>query len=260
MSRLLVLALGCAAAFQVTAQPALQITPVPYDGSGDAPLVIRNVSTAPVSLDSLGFTSRYRDSPGLGIAVELATFDGGQRQARTLFCGVRYRSCRIVDGTGDGPALQRTLAPGDSATVELTSYCQICFAGGDPPLPDTLLLYRAGLPDPVEVQVTGFRMSVASEPGPSDPSVGVAVWPNPASAQASVHLTAPAPVARVTASLHDALGRRLAVLHDGPLAAGVHPMAFDAGAVAPGVYVVQVMVAPDEGAAWSEAVRVTVTR
>jgi hypothetical protein len=43
----------------------------------------------------------------------------------------------------------------------------------------------------------------------------------------------------VVVTLYDALGRRAAVLHDGPLAAGVHPFALDASKLASGAYFVR---------------------
>lgn len=43
----------------------------------------------------------------------------------------------------------------------------------------------------------------------------------------------------VTVAVLDVLGRRVALLHDGPLAAGRHALVFDASALPPGVYVVR---------------------
>jgi hypothetical protein len=40
-------------------------------------------------------------------------------------------------------------------------------------------------------------------------------------------------------ALYDVLGREVAVLHDGPLAAGAHRLALDASRLPPGVYVVR---------------------
>jgi len=49
-------------------------------------------------------------------------------------------------------------------------------------------------------------------------------------------------------SAYDALGRRVAVLHGGPLAAGVHEFALDAASLAPGVYVVRATANTEAGA------------
>ena len=90
---------------------------------------------------------------------------------------------------------------------------------------------------------------------------GVSMWPNPASGRGTVRLAVSTAATGATVLVYDALGRRVAVLHDGPLSPGVHDFAFDASALAPGVYVVQVRVTPSEGgAAWTDVRRVTVVR
>ena len=80
-----------------------------------------------------------------------------------------------------------------------------------------------------------------------------AARPNPASGRASMTLTLDRPQ-HVRAVLVDALGRTVAVLHDGE-AAGVVSLAVDAGGLAPGVYVVRV-----PGAAATATRRITVAR
>ena len=80
-----------------------------------------------------------------------------------------------------------------------------------------------------------------------------AARPNPASSRASMVLTLDRPQ-RVRAVIVDALGRTVAVLHDGE-AAGVVALVVDAGALAPGVYVVRVA-----GAEATLSRRITVAR
>jgi hypothetical protein len=64
--------------------------------------------------------------------------------------------------------------------------------------------------------------------------------PNPFAGRTQLTL-AVAASQRVEVAVYDALGRRVAVLHDGPLAAGrAHALPFDGAGVAPGVYVVRV--------------------
>jgi len=79
---------------------------------------------------------------------------------------------------------------------------------------------------------------VAVEPGASA-AVATAVFPNPASGVATVAVTLAAPTA-VRVGLVDALGREVAVLHDGPLGAGTTRLGLDAGRLAAGVYGVRV--------------------
>jgi hypothetical protein len=80
--------------------------------------------------------------------------------------------------------------------------------------------------------------------GSTEEGTGVAAFrldapfPNPTAGQATLrlHLAAPQPV-RVAA--YDALGREVAVLRDGVLPAGAHPLVLDARALPRGVYVVR---------------------
>lgn len=68
--------------------------------------------------------------------------------------------------------------------------------------------------------------------------LGVAVSPNPARERATVTLTlATSQVASV--AVVDVLGRRVALLHDGPLGAGPHHLSLDAARLPAGVYVVR---------------------
>ena len=64
------------------------------------------------------------------------------------------------------------------------------------------------------------------------------VSPNPSRGGVSVALTLGAPTA-VEVAVYDVLGRRVAVLHAGPLDAGPHAFRLDRGDLPPGVYVVR---------------------
>lgn len=63
--------------------------------------------------------------------------------------------------------------------------------------------------------------------------------PNPFTEQTSLTLTLPG-AQRIEATLYDVLGRRVAVLHDGPLAAGTHQLEVSGAALPAGIYVVRV--------------------
>ncbi|HEX8385173.1 MAG TPA: serine hydrolase [Rubricoccaceae bacterium] len=80
----------------------------------------------------------------------------------------------------------------------------------------------------------------AGEAAPGGPSTLAldAPYPNPAAGATTVRLTLGAPLA-VSVGVFDVLGREVAQLHDGPLGTGAHRLAFDATALAPGVYVVR---------------------
>ena len=73
--------------------------------------------------------------------------------------------------------------------------------------------------------------------GGAESGSSLALYPNPSSGRVSVDLSVDAPgYARV--SVYDALGREVAVLHDGPVS-GLTQAAIGAGDLAPGVYVVR---------------------
>ena len=91
-------------------------------------------------------------------------------------------------------------------------------------------------------------------------SNGVAVWPNPSAGRVHVEVSTIASEAVAEVSVYDVLGRRVASLHSGPLRAGTHPLALEAGELAPGLYVVRVSVTPADGVPWGETRRVTVAR
>jgi hypothetical protein len=65
-----------------------------------------------------------------------------------------------------------------------------------------------------------------------------APFPNPVAERATLRLRLRTPQP-VYAAAYDALGRRVAVLHDGPLVAGTHGLVLDARALPAGVYVVR---------------------
>jgi hypothetical protein len=97
--------------------------------------------------------------------------------------------------------------------------------------------------------------AVANEPEPPPQEVlRVEVHPNPFRDEAMVTLVLGHP-AEVAAAVYDVLGRRVAVLHEGPLGAGRHALPVEAGRLPPGVYVVRVT---DGGVV--ETARVTVVR
>ena len=83
---------------------------------------------------------------------------------------------------------------------------------------------------------------------------GVNVAPNPFSRRATVTLDV-AELQHVRAEVYDGLGRRVAVLHDGPMEGGAHALVFDGSALPAGVYVVRVT-----GETFSAARRGTLVR
>ncbi|MEL6616171.1 MAG: T9SS type A sorting domain-containing protein, partial [Bacteroidota bacterium] len=97
--------------------------------------------------------------------------------------------------------------------------------------------------------------STAGEAGADDAFRMSAPAPNPSSASAQVWIET-ALAQTVRAAVYDALGREVAVLHEGPLAAGARTaLTVDTAALAPGVYVVRA-----QGEATAITHRLTVTR
>src|SRR5690606_15291007 len=85
-----------------------------------------------------------------------------------------------------------------------------------------------------------FGMYTSEEPAPlasAGPSLDAA-FPNPFATRTTLRLTLDAPQS-MRAEVFDLLGRRVAVLHDGPLAAGAHALTFDAAQLPAGLYVVR---------------------
>jgi hypothetical protein len=76
--------------------------------------------------------------------------------------------------------------------------------------------------------------------------------PNPAVGLVRFALSLPSPI-RLRATVHDALGREVAVVHDGPIAQGVHTLTVDTASFRPGVYAVRVL---GDGLALSQLVTV----
>jgi photosystem II stability/assembly factor-like uncharacterized protein len=101
---------------------------------------------------------------------------------------------------------------------------------------------------------TASPLPVDSEPqAVSIPKAELSVHPNPTTGRATVTLALPS-AAEVRAAVYDVLGREVAVLHDGPLAAGSHRFAFDSD-LPTGVYLVRAT-----GYGLRAAQRVTVVR
>ncbi|PAP76482.1 T9SS type A sorting domain-containing protein [Rubrivirga marina] len=90
--------------------------------------------------------------------------------------------------------------------------------------------------------VPADAFAVSSEPDPVEElptALAVAVAPNPAGYRTVVTVAVPG-AGPVRAVLYDALGREVARLHDGPLAAGTRALPIDASRLRSGVYVVRV--------------------
>lgn len=79
---------------------------------------------------------------------------------------------------------------------------------------------------------------VAAESGAASFGSALSAYPNPFAHSTTLLLSLDAP-RRITVGVYDVLGRRVSVLHRGPLSAGEHPLTFDRGALPSGVYIVR---------------------
>ena len=115
-------------------------------------------------------------------------------------------------------------------------------------------LYRSAEP-------VGGAFVVSGEASPD--AVGVAelsVQPNPTSRQATARLTLSAEAVSATVTLYDALGRRVATLHAGPLTAGRNSFEFNTAALPPGVYVTVARVSSVDTVEWTTTAQFTIVR
>lgn len=83
----------------------------------------------------------------------------------------------------------------------------------------------------------GETRAVPAEGGASG-SLALSAWPNPTRGPVRMQFEVPQ-AGPVRAAMYDVLGREVAVLLEGDRPAGPHEATFDAGALAPGVYVVR---------------------
>ena len=88
------------------------------------------------------------------------------------------------------------------------------------------------------VRVYRLGLALPVEPSPARTLALSTPTPNPLVSVGALSLSVPS-AQGVTAALYDVVGCRLRTLHDGPLWAGAHRLAVDAGGLAPGVYFVR---------------------
>ena len=160
----------------------------------------------------------------------------------------------VVDSdAGPEAAWDGVLAPGESRTLLLT------FRAGAREVGDytaSLQVFEAASGAAMEVPLTLTVVpGVDTEDGAETEGASrLEVYPNPASGEATVALTLEV-ASEVRVVVYDVLGRRVALLHDGPLGAGEHALAFESARLPAGVYLVRA-----EGSGFGEARRVTLVR
>jgi predicted outer membrane repeat protein len=159
-----------------------------------------------------------------------------------------YGSLRLVEGSPGVDAGLASLLPADRWDLD-----------GDGDTAEPLPLDVAGDPRVVgaEVDLGAYEgtVPVSTEGAPSaGGELTLSAYPNPSRGAVTLALDVPG-TDRVRVALYDVLGREVAVLHDGPLAAGSHRLAFDGADLPTGVYLVRAT-----GDGFDAAQRVTVVR
>lgn len=131
----------------------------------------------------------------------------------------------LDDAFGDGGVVQGTFGSNAVASAIRIQTDGKAVVGG-----------WAGYPRTVAVARFLNVLPVAAGAEPLAP-FGLSVSPNPLTGRGLATLSLPTP-APVRVVVHDVVGRRVALLHDGPLPAGTHRFRFAAPSLAPGVYAI----------------------
>ncbi len=214
---------------------------------------VRGVAGSWLSTDALH--CRVKEIPDRGMLAVLHTplpAEGASGSALAL-------SAEIVPHSGQ-PLLADRLFLIYRAGAAAADTLALAPAGGDtftatlPPLaPGTEVAYYLAASDasgrtehaPLVGPAGPYRFRVGSIVADDAPAAGASglridrVWPNPAAGPVGVAYTVAAP-GHVVVEVIDGLGRRVAVLHDGPAAAGRHDVRWRPADVSGGVYLVRV--------------------
>ncbi len=124
------------------------------------------------------------------------------------------------------------------------------------PLPIDLDSGPRVLGNEVDLGAYESPFAVALEPGAGVPIENIlgAAYPNPFRSRTTLALDV-SEAQNVTVEVFDVLGRRVATVHDGPLAVGAHRVMIEAVGLPAGLYLVRA-----EGETFSQSQRVTVVR
>lgn len=189
--------------------------------------------------------TKTSDHPYFGMGHPAGyVIDGEEANELTLVRGATY-TFQMEDIPGIHPFYISTSEAGGGAEV-FEEGVEGNFATGDDVLTFTvplaapdLLWYQCQVH-----QFMGWRLNIVdatdAEEGAQPSALALsAAYPNPFFEATRLDLTL-ATAADVTAEVFDRTGRRVAVLHDGALAAGTHPLRLEAADLADGAYLVRV--------------------
>ena len=150
----------------------------------------------------------------------------------------------VSDGTEGGTRLVSDIAPGrreSFATPGVGLGTALFFSADDGTNGSELWVLRDA--------------ATPSEPGPAAATLEVRALPNPVASSLTVSIALQASAPEAVVALYDARGRRVAVLHDGPLAAGQSRLQADTGELPAGAYLVRVHTPEGAASRWVTVVR-----
>jgi hypothetical protein len=178
----------------------------------DQEIALANLTAEPVVLDSL--VMHFADLSGV------STWRVDSMEPPYVFCSFapfepRLTRCALGVSVPPGVVIQLQVGYDPCAVCRPADDSGPARRGG---ARDTLLVYSGGVavPDTVWFDASGY---IGTEEAPAPAGLALAVGPNPSAGRARVTITAAEPVRSVRVTLIDALGRRVAVLHDGALPA-----------------------------------------
>ena len=217
---------------------------VQYGASGDLGLTVRiggttNDEGLAVLADGAGgayLAGYYRFSPSVGDGttdVSLGLPNSGPENAFLAQFDAAGRLVAVLAPEGpDDNSVVGIATDGAGGVVAVGSFFESLDFGEDAPQ-----LISAGNRD--VFVATYSAAAIPAEASPEASGVGLSAAPNPLAVSGTVTLALDRVAPHATVALYDALGRRVAVLHDGPLAAGAHTFAVDASRLPAGLYVLR---------------------
>ena len=183
--------------------------------------------------DALYQTERY-GTFGYDVPLGAGTYQVTLRFAEVYWTAAGKRSFDVVaEGTTVVQGLDLFAEAGHDAAYDLTTTVEV--TDGTLDLDFVTVANNAKL-SAVVVRSTGATAARTASAEASTADAAARVFPNPTGAAATVAFGL-AEAVDVRLEVFDALGRRVAVLLDGPAEAGSHRARFDAGALPAGVYV-----------------------
>ena len=219
--RTLVLITLLFAAGDAAAQATLTLSPDTLLFPGQPIVSATNNSTAPTTLDSIAIAFAGPNAWGIKLELHDSTF-------------AEYRFNSYYETSARSSA---EIAPGEAALIRFAWFdpCVICKREGYTWGADTLLVYSGGTDEPARVILdTSTYVSVESTPTETE-EFKLEIYPNPTQDRLTVEFDARE--GRISLEMYDVLGRSVLSVQECSLGR----CDVDVGALAPGVYFVEVV-------------------